>query len=249
MYYGNGNIDEMERDIHAMNIFDILGPIMVGPSSSHTAGAVRIGKVARALLGTSPRRAFITLHGSFAATGSGHGTDKALIAGLLGMNPDDMRIPDSEVLAGKAGMEYHFFTKNIRGAHPNTAILQIDDGRERRIHVQASSIGGGRICVNEIDGIQVDFSAESPTLIVNNEDRPGHLAAVTSILAKADINIATLKGYFCGGDGFGYSRMRRGGHSWSSRCFESDISEYEPREKLKGNKTGGRICRFIHWLK
>ncbi len=215
MYYGNGNIDEMDRDMHAMNIFDILGPIMVGPSSSHTAGAVRIGKVARALLGTSPRRAFITLHGSFAATGSGHGTDKALIAGLLGMNPDDMRIPDSEVLAGKAGMEYHFFTKNIRGAHPNTAILQIDDGRERRIHVQASSIGGGRICVNEIDGIQVDFSAESPTLIVNNEDRPGHLAAVTSILAKADINIATLT----------LNRGKRGGKAIFVAETDLDIPE------------------------
>ena len=165
-----------------MNIFDILGPIMVGPSSSHTAGAVRIGKVARMLLGAEPKHARITLHGSFAATGSGHGTDKALIAGLLGMDPDDMRIPDSEVIAEKQGLEYQFHTKNIRGAHPNG----------KQVHLQASSIGGGRIRVNGIDGIQVDFSAESPTLIVNNEDRPGHVAAVTSILAEADINIATL---------------------------------------------------------
>ncbi|HIS55168.1 MAG: L-serine ammonia-lyase, iron-sulfur-dependent subunit beta [Lachnospiraceae bacterium] len=175
-----------------MNIFDILGPIMVGPSSSHTAGAVRIGKVARMLLGAEPKHARITLHGSFAATGSGHGTDKALIAGLLGMDPDDMRIPDSEVIAEKQGLEYQFHTKNIRGAHPNTAVIQVDDGNGKQVHLQASSIGGGRIRVNGIDGIQVDFSAESPTLIVNNEDRPGHVAAVTSILAEADINIATL---------------------------------------------------------
>lgn len=175
-----------------MNIFDILGPIMVGPSSSHTAGAVKIGKVARTLLGGEPKHAWITLHGSFAATGSGHGTDKALIAGLLGMNPDDMRIPDSEIIAEKRGLEFHFSTKHIREAHPNTALIQVDDGRERQVNLRASSIGGGRIRINEIDGIPVDFSAESPTLIVNNEDRPGHVAAVTSILAEADINIATL---------------------------------------------------------
>lgn len=175
-----------------MNIFDILGPIMVGPSSSHTAGAVKIGKVARMLLGAEPKHAWITLHGSFAATGAGHGTDKALIAGLLGMNPDDMRIPDSELIAEQQGLEYCFQTKYIRGAHPNTAVIRVDDGMGKEVNMQASSIGGGRIRVNGIDGIHVDFSAESPTLIVNNEDRPGHVAAVTSILAEADINIATL---------------------------------------------------------
>lgn len=175
-----------------MNIFDILGPIMVGPSSSHTAGAVKIGKVARMLLGKEPKHAWITLHGSFAATGSGHGTDKALIAGLLGMNPDDMRIPDSEVIAKRQGLEFCFNTKHIRDAHPNTAVIQLDDGTGGKVNLKASSIGGGRIRINGIDGIPVDFSAESPTLIVNNEDRPGHVATVTSILAEADINIATL---------------------------------------------------------
>ena len=109
------------------NIFDILGPVMVGPSSSHTAGAVRIGMVARQLFGRQPERAEVYLHGSFAATGKGHGTDRALIAGLLGMMPDDMRIPDSYEVAKDMGMDFVMKNKNIKGAHPNTAQIIMDE--------------------------------------------------------------------------------------------------------------------------
>ena len=155
------------------SIFDILGPIMVGPSSSHTAGAVRIGYTARQLFGEPVKKAEVYLHGSFAATGEGHGTDKAIIAGLLGMKPDDLRIPDSFTVAEENGMEFTIAKKEIRGAHPNTARVIMENGADKKMVMQAYSIGGGRIRVSVLDGIEVDFSGESNTLIVRNMDRPG----------------------------------------------------------------------------
>ncbi len=186
-----------------MNLFDILGPVMVGPSSSHTAGAVRIGYIARKLLQDVPVKADITLHGSFATTGVGHGTDKALIAGLLEMHPDDIRIPDSFSLAEKCGLAYRFTTKNLRDAHPNTAVLSLTGKNGRTLEIQAASIGGGRIMVHKLDGIEVNFSAEKPTLVVHNQDLPGHVAKVTSVLAQNSINIATMQLY----------RAKRGGYA------------------------------------
>ena len=126
-----------------MNIFDIMGPIMVGPSSSHTAGAARIGFLTRRLLGSTPRRAELLLHGSFAATGTGHGTDRALVAGLLGMRPDDARLPRSFELAEAAGMELTLGRAALRGAHPNTVLLRVEDAAGKRLEVPASSLGGG----------------------------------------------------------------------------------------------------------
>ena len=140
-----------------MNLFDILGPIMVGPSSSHTAGAVRIGNVGMKLLGDVPKKASIYLHGSFADTGKGHGTDLAIIAGLLGMEPDDMRIPHSMEIAKEKGLEFSFFEKQIREAHPNTAYLQLEHANGKRLDLQACSLGGGRILINEIDGLRANF--------------------------------------------------------------------------------------------
>ena len=177
-----------------MNLFDILGPVMVGPSSSHTAGAVRIGYISGKLLQDHVVKAEILLHGSFATTGIGHGTDKALIAGLLGMRPDDIRIPDSFFLAKKDGMEFSFSTITLKDAHPNTAVLRLTGEHGRKIEVQAASIGGGRILIAKLDGIEVNFSAEKPTLIVHNVDQPGHVAQV---------NIATLQLY----------RDKRGGYA------------------------------------
>ena len=124
-----------------MNIFDIMGPIMVGPSSSHTAGAVRIGLITRHLLGSQPVSAQLLLHGSFAATGKGHGTDRALVAGLLDMAPDDPRIPRAFVLAQEAGMELQISTAVLRGAHPNTVLLRVRDAQGREMEVNASSLG------------------------------------------------------------------------------------------------------------
>lgn len=175
-----------------MNIFDIIGPIMVGPSSSHTAGAVRIGQMVRALLDGQPRRADIILHGSFAETGKGHGTELALIAGLLGMDPDDMRIPHSREAAEEYGMEVKITTDEIADAHPNTALLRVEDFQGDEMEIQACSIGGGRIQLNKIDGMRVNCSGEVPTLIIRNTDKPGMVAEVTATLARHHINIAQM---------------------------------------------------------
>lgn len=178
-----------------MNIFDILGPVMVGPSSSHTAGAVRIGHVTRTLLGSRPVKAEIGLCGSFAATGKGHGTDRALVAGLLGMKPDDMRIPQSFEIAAQEGLDFKIENIQIREVHPNTALLKVFNEDGKSLEVQASSLGGGRIMLNKLDGIVVNCTGECPTLIIRNQDQPGHVATVTSMLARESVNIATLQLY------------------------------------------------------
>ena len=178
-----------------MNIFDIMGPVMVGPSSSHTAGAVRIGRVARRMLGSLPVRAVIQLHGSFAATGSGHGTDRAIVAGLLDMAPDDPRIPQSFQLAQDTGVAITMQNVDLRDAHPNTAILRITNSEGRTLEVSASSLGGGRIRVNAIDGMEASFSGAFPTVIIRNEDRPGLVAHVAQVLSRHGTNIATMQLY------------------------------------------------------
>ena len=175
------------------SIFDILGPVMVGPSSSHTAGAARIGLIARQLFGRQPKKATVYLHGSFAATGKGHGTDRALIAGLLGMKPDDMRIPNSFEIAREEGMEFTIENKDIKEAHPNTAQIIMEAEGVNTMKIQAYSIGGGRIRVCKLDGIDVTFSGESNTLIIRNVDEPGRIKEVASALSNAEINIATMQ--------------------------------------------------------
>ena len=178
-----------------MRLFDVLGPVMTGPSSSHTAGAVRIGLTARKLLGEQPVQAEILLHGSFAATGRGHGTDKALVAGLLGMQPDDESSPRSFALARQAGILFTVSTINLRGAHPNTALIRLRGQNGQKLEVMGASIGGGRISICQIDGITTNFGADRDTLIVRNQDTPGHVAAVTSCLSESNINIATMQLY------------------------------------------------------
>lgn len=178
-----------------MNIFEILGPVMVGPSSSHTAGAVRIGLMTRRLLGQKPVKARIGMYGSFLATGRGHGTDRAVVAGLLGMKPDDIRIPESFELAAADGLSFSFEEANLSGAHPNTVLLEVEGDGGRELSVQASSLGGGRIMVNRLDGIDVNCTCEIPTLIVHNMDQPGHVAEVTSMLSHKSVNIANMSLY------------------------------------------------------
>ena len=184
-------------------IFDIVGPVMIGPSSSHTAGAVRIGLVSRKLLGEEPKKAIIYLHGSFLATGKGHGTHQAIIAGLLGMTPDDDRVPKSMEYAKEQGLEFEFRDTAIRDAHPNTALLFLSGATGRSLEIQASSVGGGRIVVNKIDGIEVNFTGENHTLVVHNTDKPGQVSKVTTMLANSQVNIATMQLY----------RNSRGGNS------------------------------------
>lgn len=184
-----------------INIFDMMGLVMVGPSSSHTAGAARIGNMGRTLLGEEVARADIGLYGSFAETGYGHGTDRALLAGLLGMKPDDLRIPNAYEEANRAGMAYSFRTVELRDAHPNTALLELTGKSGKQLTLQASSIGGGAIVVNKIDGIDVNFTGDFNTLIVRNQDESGSVAAITSILSQVHINVANMS----------VNRHRRGG--------------------------------------
>ena len=184
-----------------INIFDMMGPVMVGPSSSHTAGAARIGNMGRTLLGEEVARADIGLYGSFAETGYGHGTDRALLAGLLGMKPDDLRIPNAYEEANRAGMAYSFRTVELRDAHPNTALLELTGKSGKKLTLQASSVGGGAIVVNKIDGIDVNFTGDFNTLIVRNQDESGSVAAITSILSQVHINVANMS----------VNRHRRGG--------------------------------------
>ena len=189
-----------------MNIFDIMGPIMVGPSSSHTAGAARIGFLTRRLLGSTPRRAELLLHGSFAATGTGHGTDRALVAGLLGMRPDDARLPPALRAGGGGGDGADPGAGGPAGAHPNTVLLRVEDAAGKRLEVTASSLGGGRVQVCAIDGLEARFTGELPTLIIRNQDRPGMVAEAhrRAVQAAGEYrHHAALPGYAGrpGGDG------------------------------------------------
>lgn len=186
-----------------MNLFDIIGPLMVGPSSSHTAGAAKIGHISRKLLGEPVRQAEIVMHGSFRATGRGHGTDKALIAGLLGMEVDDFRIPDSFSIAAANGLEFHITGADLGSVHPNTVKMHLTGASGRTLEIVAASIGGGQIRICEMDGLTSNFSGDYPTLIVHNLDTPGHVAEVTGLLTQHAINIANMQLY----------RAKRGGNA------------------------------------
>ena len=178
-----------------MNLLDIIGPVMVGPSSSHTAGAVKIGRVCQRLLAEKVAKAEIYFHGSFLATGKGHGTDKAVVAGLLGMKVDDPSIPDSFRIAEKEGMHFTIKGIDLGDVHPNSVKMILTGQTGRTLEVIAASIGGGSIEICEVDGLSANFSGDYPTLIVHNIDKPGYVAEVTAILAAKAVNIATMKLY------------------------------------------------------
>ena len=178
-----------------MNIFDIMGPVMVGPSSSHTAGAVKIGYISRRLLGEELAAVKILLYGSFLTTGKGHGTRKALVAGLLGMKTDDIRIPEALEIAERDGIEVEFGEALLKEAHPNTAQLFLTGVSGRTLEIIGQSLGGSRINIAEIDGIETNFSGDHPTLVVHNQDQPGHVSEVTSMLAHKSVNIAAMQLY------------------------------------------------------
>ena len=168
---------------------------MVGPSSSHTAGAVRIGNIARKFMGEDISKALIYFHGSFQLTGKGHGTDKALLAGLMNMPVDDPRIPNSYAIADSRGLAYAFFPIDLGDVHPNTVKLVLDGVKGRHREIVGSSIGGGRIEITEIDGLSVRFGGDYPTLVIRNQDVPGQIQQVTTFLAEENINIGSMYMY------------------------------------------------------
>ena len=166
---------------------------MIGPSSSHTAGAVRLGYVARTILGERPVKADIRLSGSFAQTYRGHGTDKALIAGILGFLPDDVRIRDSFDHAAQAGLDCQFVCENIPNAHPNTARITLTSADGETVTVQGASVGGGNILVDELNGMAVHVTGQNNTLVVLHQDKPGAIAAVTNFMAYSGVNIGSFR--------------------------------------------------------
>ncbi|HKM42662.1 MAG TPA: L-serine ammonia-lyase, iron-sulfur-dependent subunit beta [Limnochordia bacterium] len=174
-----------------IGLFDVVGPIMVGPSSSHTAGAVRLGLATRQILGTDVTKAEITLHGSFAATYWGHRTNVALIAGLLGMGMDDERIPEALELAKDAGLEYSFATGDLGDVHPNSVRIKAA-GPSDKIEIAGASVGGGRINIFEVNGFDVGVDGTYMSLLARHRDEPGVIAEITKVLAIHGINIAFL---------------------------------------------------------
>lgn len=178
-----------------MNIFEILGPVMVGPSSSHTAGAVRIGYVCRKLMGEKIVTADIELYGSFLLTGKGHGTPQAIVAGLLGMTPDDARIPDSFEIAKAQGLKFTIGEAKLKEAHPNSVLLKLTGESGKELEVIGESIGGSIINIAQIDGLPANISGDYPTLIASNMDVPGMVAKVSEVLFEAKINIAQMHLY------------------------------------------------------
>lgn len=176
-------------------VFDIIGPVMIGPSSSHTAGAARLAKIARMIAGGKVTKVDFLLHGSFAKTYKGHGTDKALVAGIQNMNPWDEELRNSFEIANKNLIDYKFLETDLGDVHPNTVkfIITKEDGSVTQ--VTGSSIGGGNIIISDIDGQKVEFTGEHPTLLTQHKDLPGVISKISSILYEENINIASMKVY------------------------------------------------------
>ncbi|HUQ18531.1 MAG TPA: L-serine ammonia-lyase, iron-sulfur-dependent subunit beta [Gemmatimonadaceae bacterium] len=176
-----------------VSLLDIIGPVMVGPSSSHTAGACRLGLLGRGLVSGTPQKATLELHGSFARTGEGHGTDKAIVAGLLGFRPDDVKIREALQIAEAEGLDYRFEKVSLEDAiHPNTVRMKLENG-DLTATMTGSSLGAGRVVVTEIDGYPVEVTGNFHTIVLVAEDKKGSIARITGILAEHDINIATLR--------------------------------------------------------
>ena len=199
-----------------MNLFDIIGPIMVGPSSSHTSGVVRIANVVYSILGQAPKKAIIKFHGSFAKTYLGHGSHKAVIAGLMGFKTDDSKIKNSLELAKEIHMEYKIEKINLQNAHPNTIIIEAQNNENEKVSILAESIGGGNILVKKIDNYDDNLDCSRDVLFINLKDSIGMISDITKILSIENFNIANMKVY----------REKKGGNG---------IILIETDEKLKNN--------------
>lgn len=202
------------RHDRKVSILDVMGPVMVGPSSSHTAGTARLGRVAHEILGEEPVAVEFHLHPPLASTYRGHGSDFALVGGSIGLNVDDPRIPEAIRIAEQMGVEVAFSEEDLGDVHPNTVRIVIK-GKTREAEVIGSSIGGGVIEVFQINGFQARFKGDSPTLLLFYRDRPGMISEVTAIIAEEAINIASL---YC-------SRKQRGKDAFMQIDVDSPVSD------------------------
>ena len=191
------------------SIFDIMGPVMIGPSSSHTAGAAKLGQIARYIFADNIEKADIKLHGSFATTYRGHGTDRAVVGGILGFRPDDERIKNSLEIAEQRGVEINISTVELRDVHPNTLLIELKN-KDNEVKMLGSSIGGSNIKVVQINDHRVNISGQLPTLWVIHKDRPGMVGIITSLLGSYQLNIANMQDF----------RMKKG--STGSSIIELD---------------------------
>ena len=216
-----------------VSLLDIIGPVMVGPSSSHTAGACRLGLLARGLVGGTPEKARVELHGSFARTGEGHGTDKAIAGGLMGFRPDDERIRTALEIAEKEALDYTFEKTTLGDdAHPNTVRITVERG-ERKHAMVGSSLGAGRVYVTEVDGFAVEVHGNHHTIVMVAEDVKGSVARVAGILSDNGINIATLR----------LTRKQRGGDAF----MVIEVDE-QPSEKIRDELRALPWVRWTHRL-
>ena len=200
-----------------ISVFDVIGPNMVGPSSSHTAGAASIALLAKKMIGEPIKSVEFTLYGSFAKTYKGHGTDKALVGGMLGFETDDVRIRESFELAKAAGLEYSFVCNHgeDEDVHPNTVDMFITGQSGRELTVRGESLGGGKVMLTRINGVKVQFTGEYHALIVIQRDHPGVVAGITSVLSSWDVNIAYLRVF----------REEKGGLAYTIVESDEEITE------------------------
>ena len=198
-----------------MSLLDMIGPVMIGPSSSHTAGACRLALLTRHALIYEPERSTLMLHGSFAKTAKGHGTDLALAAGLMGYYPDDSRLPNALKLAAAQGLDISFATKDLGDVHPNTVSIALANAKEK-VEMVGSSLGGGLVRIFKVNGFEVNFSGAHHTLLLEHEDKPGVIARVARVIADDEVNIATLH---C-------ARRKRGGSAMMSVEVDRRLSQY-----------------------
>ncbi len=216
----------------ADSVFEIIGPIMIGPSSSHTAAAVRIGQICRAILGEPVTECIVQLHGSYALTGKGHGTDKAIIAGLLGYDAADERIKESLKIAKDQGIKIQFKKVDLGDEYPpNTVRLLLTGSNGKHFEITAVSVGGGNISVLELNGLHIELSGEYDTLITIHKDKPGIVAKATSIIAQNKVNISTMN----------VSRQRRGGLA----AMAIEMDQPLPLQAVKELEAEAQIVRLI----
>lgn len=176
-----------------VSIFEVTGPIMTGPSSSHTAGAVKLALTARKIAGDEPVKVTFGMHGSFAKTYKGHGTDKALLAGVMGLLPDDDRISKAYEMAEEKGLLFEFYPIELSGCHENSVLMTLEGESGTVLKILGSSVGGGQILIGSIDGFETNLAATSPTILIAQQDKKGVVSAVTGILAQNNINIGIMR--------------------------------------------------------